>query len=1117
MEDDSVKNVVNAQFKIESDMSRADQRMSYFISSFLLFQILLFLSFSVPDIESSSHLEQTSDINQLNHDIRTFQIYARTQVGNIRVALYERAVKVDYSSIYKVIDKFKITIENRSPRKYLNNIEAINAKLDRMTSLIKEAQNLQKKQVRDQNVGYAIELTLGGVVNDLDGLVDLNAEEMLSLPGFKVENYVQLQSNAWHVSQAILTNLMADNLRARYGSSLSETEESDLSYMNSIAHFQLIQARKNGKSIDDAETDTAIKALINQFNNLEENNASKKFNKKWDYKRNAILGADDLAYKFNNIITSVIDREADDWRDYFSKSAIIKFLLGIAVILGEYIFLSIYKNKISRPLRLSAEVLNNITESIILKKSNQTIYTNVEARKFIARHKLHVNEIDPEHFESVHSDLIENANKIDSEYYSIKQRPFSYAEEGDCSLMVINNESDLIEIEADIKFKQKITDLVNDIQKMVINRSRESEVCNHFVKSVANVLNATAVALVVNDSGLPNNRAYYIYQNNPEQMDFAAKMASFDSSKLITDLFLEAEGWVAIPISAWEENYCLFAYKDADTVLAAKSITFITSILSLIRSYFTEESRRLDVESKLKNSLVLEQAVLMNCPVGIMVLGRDLTVKRTNHFIECLFEMGNMGRDQSSLAELVKNTMLRMEILSMINAGSGKGTIEFKFDDFGRHYDLEISSHRIGIDPESDEFLILILDMTERKKIENALIEQKIKAEEASEAKSSFVATISHEIRTPMNGILGMLELVKESMLDAHQRDLIETIHESSLTLMRLINDILDFSKIESGKMEIYPVTTDVRALVYQVIALYRKAAHEKNIELNFHIDSELAKYLRIDPLRVRQILQNFISNAIKFTGKGSVTLNVTVKNVASGVQSLLFSVKDSGIGISEENISKLFTPFTQADSSTTRKFGGTGLGLAICKKLSEMMGGSVSLESTEGVGTTALFKLQCDVATYVDETKTAVVEDVDIVWDGVPLLVAEDNPTNRKLIGMQLKKIGVNFVMTEDGNEAFSVWRAHKNLVVLTDCHMPNMDGYQLATAIRNHENETMIDVDKRTIIIACTANASSDEVEKIKSYGMDDIITKPIAISELKGMMAKWKFNADESRQLP
>jgi len=1091
-------------------MGRADQRMSYFITSFLLFQILIFLSFSVPDIESSSHLEQTSDINQLNHDIRAFQIYARTQVGNVRIALYEGTVKIDYSNIYKMIDKFKITIENRSPRKYLNNIEIINTKLDRMASLIKEAQNLQKQQVRDQNVGYAIELTLGGVLNDLDGLVDLNTEEMLSLPGFKVANYVQLQSNAWHVSQAILTNLMADNLRARYGSSLSETEESDLSYMNSIAHFQLMQARKNGKAINDTETDAAIKVLVNQFNNVEANNAAKKFNKTWDSRRNIISGADSLAYKFNDIITSVVDRESDDWRDYFSKSAIIKFALGVIVILGEYIFLSIYKNKISRPLRLSTEVLNNINESIILKKNDEAIYTNSEARRFLAHHQLHVNEIGQEHFESVCSDLIENASKIGGEYYSIKQRPFSYSEEGDCSLMVINNESDLMEIESDIKFKQKITNLANDIQKMVINRSHESEVCNHFVQSVANVLNAAAVTLVVSDGSMPNDRADYIYQDNPEPMDLAVKMASLDSGKLITELFLEAEGWVAIPISAWKENYCLFAYKDADAELASKSITFITSILSLIRSYFTEESRRLDVERKLNNSLVLEQAVLMNCPVGIMVLGQDLTVRRTNYFIERLFKGENMERDQSNLAKLVQNTALRMEMLSMLNSNGGKSTIEFQFDDFGRHYDLEISSHRIGTESESDEFLILIIDMTERKKIENALIEQKIKAEEASEAKSSFVATISHEIRTPMNGILGMLELVKESMLDTHQRDLIYTIHESSLTLMRLINDILDFSKIESVKMEICPVTTDIRELVYQVVSLYRKAAQEKSIELNFHIDSQLEKYLRTDPLRVRQILQNFISNAIKFTEKGSVTLNVTVMNTENGVQFLLFSVKDSGIGISEENISKLFTPFTQADSSTTRKFGGTGLGLAICKKLSEMMGGTVHLESTEGVGTAAEFKLRCDITTYVDENKKAVVEDVDIIWGGAPLLVAEDNPTNRKLIGMQLKKIGVEFVMTEDGSEAFSVWKSHKNPVVLTDCHMPKMDGYQLATAIRSHENEAMVDVDKRTIIIACTANASSDEVGKIKSYGMDDIITKPIAISELKGMMVKWKSNA-------
>jgi len=408
-------------------------------------------------------------------------------------------------------------------------------------------------------------------------------------------------------------------------------------------------------------------------------------------------------------------------------------------------------------------------------------------------------------------------------------------------------------------------------------------------------------------------------------------------------------------------------------------------------------------------------------------------------------------------------------------------------------------------------------NITALKAQEQELRQAKIKADEGNRAKSAFLASISHEIRTPLNGILGLLELLRLTQLEQSQQDTLASVQESAKTLLRLIDDILDFSKIEAGKLELAPEPVSVKEVLTRVYGLYQELASGKSLQFSLDIDPGLASGHLVDPLRLRQILQNFVSNAIKFTAQGTVLLNVKVMDSDERQQTLCFSCKDSGIGISPESLRTLFRPFTQAESSTTRRFGGTGLGLSICKRLGELMGGEVALESLEGQGTTASFTLSlalADVAEAapVGEASPLPSEEKFTLAQGLaPILFVEDNPINRKLTMMQLERIGIPYKVAENGQEAFEMWKQEAFSLVLTDCHMPIMDGHQLAQAIRQVEAETpgLAPVP----IIACTANAGKDEADRAFAAGMNEVLTKPISLDPLRKMFNTWLGHSNET----
>ncbi len=541
---------------------------------------------------------------------------------------------------------------------------------------------------------------------------------------------------------------------------------------------------------------------------------------------------------------------------------------------------------------------------------------------------------------------------------------------------------------------------------------------------------------------------------------------------------------------------------------------------TLARHRDTLEEQVKEQTLELRRSQAMLQTMVDSLPYGVMIIGKDRLIRHAN---------------QAALA------MMNLETMDQILGQACHGTIcparegACPILDLGQTID---ASEQILLTRDGDELPILktalpivlngeevllaaFVDITERQKADakirqanQALEKARLDAEAASLAKSQFLANMSHEIRTPLNGILGMAELALDTDLNRKQQTIVETINEEAHSLLEVINFVLDFSKIEAGKVELESIVFDVDKTVNSVARRFALQAGQKGVGLTVTLPSDLPPRLMGDPARLRQILTNLVGNALKFTHQGKIVITAKGETLATREYRMVFSVRDTGIGISRDKLATIFDSFTQADGSTTRKYGGTGLGTTISKQLVQLMGGTMDVESEPDKGSNFWFT----VAFPIPESPAADGADTDPdprerpvrpgeQQDRGHLLLAEDYPVNQKVVMAHLTRAGYRVDLAENGRDAVEAFQQNRYDLVLMDIQMPKMDGYGATRAIREFESKHPTPGLRPVPIIAMTAHAVKGYRERCLSTGMNDYITKPLGRGALLAMVDRWR----------
>jgi PAS domain S-box-containing protein len=499
-------------------------------------------------------------------------------------------------------------------------------------------------------------------------------------------------------------------------------------------------------------------------------------------------------------------------------------------------------------------------------------------------------------------------------------------------------------------------------------------------------------------------------------------------------------------------------------------------------------------------------AILDNASVGIALV-RERRFERVNPQFERMFGQPGGSLQGQPIGLLLSDTDGGQRLLALAEQALASGETL----DIERHMARPDGSRLVArlraraVDagrPDEAGSIWVAEDITERRRAEQELAEARNAAEAASQAKSAFLASMSHEIRTPLNGVLGLARLLQDPALDAARRaEYLGHLVESAEGLAGLVSDVLDLSKIEAGQLQLEQLPFDLPALADSSFRSFATLGRERGLQMRCEIDPGLPRHVQGDPVRLRQILSNYLSNALKFTAAGRITLKLS----QPAPQRLRAEVIDSGIGIADEARERLFLPFEQADSSTTRRFGGTGLGLSICRQLAQLMGGEVGVTSQPGVG--SRFWLELPLQPVAAPAPVAVAAAPAKALEGMKVLVVEDNQVNMLIITALLRALGAEPVEAQDGAEALVIARDMANELdaVLMDLHMPVLDGVGAARALAADERTA------RLPVIALSAAVLASEREQALAAGMVDFVAKPVHEAELKRALARVRATSD------
>lgn len=517
------------------------------------------------------------------------------------------------------------------------------------------------------------------------------------------------------------------------------------------------------------------------------------------------------------------------------------------------------------------------------------------------------------------------------------------------------------------------------------------------------------------------------------------------------------------------------------------------------------ESARAELEERVAERTSYLNALVETSPLGIVTTDRAGRVRMCNSAFEDLFQYSRDEIIGAELNGLVAPPQLIAEVMDytrrIVGGESIRVTTQRRRKN-GTLLNVEMYGVALLVGGEMVGELVLYHDISERKRAEQALREAKEMAESANRAKSNFLANMSHEIRTPMNGIIGMTQLALEADVSDEVREYLDMVKSSADSLLTLLNDILDFSKIEAGKLEFESSPFAPRETLAQTINTFALLARRKGLRLDCQVSPEVPEWLLGDSGRLRQVLVNLVGNAIKFTERGQVSVSAKVAQTGSDWTELRFTVRDTGIGIPSDKQSLVFAAFTQADASTTRKYGGTGLGLTIVQRLVTMMGGTIHLESELGKGSTFYFsaKLQLPGKQF---TPPAADKPVVANAQGQLLqrriLLAEDNAVNRQLATRLLEKRGCAVLTANNGRDVLSILEREKVDLILMDVQMPDVDGLEATRVIRQKEKSS----GEHVPIITVTAHAMKGDRETCLAAGADGYISKPLQAEELFGAM--------------